>query len=669
MIKLMYQHIILAMNKKFRRNFKIVWLLLVMQSALLCYAQPERIDPKFMDSILPLFKDMPADTVKVNSLKRFSSMIVFSNPDSAILLSRQADSLAVNLNYNFGRIFCLGNIAWTYASMGERAKAIYEAKKAIPIAEKYHPRELIYVNNLLFFVNAYGIGGDMEKAMVWVQKNVQSSYFKALPDTIKWPTYLQLGLGYSAMKQIDSAKYYANILLTLMDKNSSNNPLAHETYMLCGNIQMMEKNYTQALKYYSLAPYEIGLAQVYQAIGKTDSVIKYANMHLQIGQQARNPTIIMEGSKLLADEYANIDIRETNKFLNIYIAASDSLNSTEKQKQIEQLRFTEQLNEFELKTRDAANRNRIIQVLFISILSFFAVFSYLLWRNNKFKQKANQKLEDSYADLKAAQSQLIQSEKMASLGELTAGIAHEIQNPLNFVNNFSEVNAELSDEMLEAVNKGDLSAIKGLASDIKSNQEKISEHGKRADAIVKGMLQHSRSSSGEKQPTDINALADEYLRLSYHGLRAKDKNFNAALKTEFDPAVGKINIVSQDIGRVLLNLYNNAFYAVNEKSRETVNSFEAEVTVSTRLVSANENPLIRKSANSLIILIKDNGNGIPQNIQDKIFQPFFTTKPTGQGTGLGLSLSYDIVKAHGGKLSVVTIEGQGTTFTIEIPYT
>jgi two-component system, NtrC family, sensor kinase len=645
------------MNKNIRRIVKIVWLLLIMQSAMLCYAQPERIDPKFMDSILPLIKNMPADTIKVNSLKRLASMMVFSNPDSAILLSQQADSLAVNLNYYRGRIFCIGNIAWTYTTMGERAKAIYEAKKAIPIAEKYYPEALIFVNSIMFYVNAYGVGGDMEKAMVWAQKNLQSPYFKALPDTIKWPTYLQLGLGYSAMKQMDSAKYYANILLTLLDKYSSNNPLAHETYMLSGNIQMMEKNYPQALKYYSLAPYEIGLAEVYQAMAQTDSAIKYANMHLLFGQQARNPTIIMEGSKLLADEYANIDIGESNKFLKIYIAASDSLNTTQKQKQIEQLRFTEQLNEFDLKTRDAANRNRIIQVLFISILSFFAVFSYLLWRNNKFKQKANQKLEDSYADLKAAQSQLVQSEKMASLGELTAGIAHEIQNPLNFVNNFSEVNTELSDEMLEAVNKGDLSAIKVLAVDIKSNQEKISEHGKRADAIVKGMLQHSRTSSGEKQPTDINALADEYLRLAYHGLRAKDKNFNATLKTEFDPAIGKIKIIPQDIGRVMLNLINNAFYAVVEKEMQQQEQFEPTVSISTK-----------KSGEKIFISIKDNGTGIPQKIIDKIFQPFFTTKPTGQGTGLGLSLSYDILKAHGGKLSVVTNEGQGTTFTIEIPY-
>ena len=281
-------------------------------------------------------------------------------------------------------------------------------------------------------------------------------------------------------------------------------------------------------------------------------------------------------------------------------------------------------------------------------------------------EAAKEQVDKTLTDLKQAQSQLVQAEKMASLGELTAGIAHEIQNPLNFVNNFSEINTELSDEIVEAAKKGDLEEIIQLASDIKSNQGKISEHGKRADAIVKGMLQHSRSSSGVKEPTDINKLADEYFRLSYHGLRAKDKTFNATLHTDFDTAIGKIPIMPQDIGRVLLNLYNNAFYAVNEKINSAPNGYEPQVNVSTRLVSASENSPIRNSQ-SVIISVKDNGNGIPQKVLDKIFQPFFTTKPTGQGTGLGLSLSYDIVKAHGGELKVETKEGEGSEFVIQLP--
>jgi len=264
-------------------------------------------------------------------------------------------------------------------------------------------------------------------------------------------------------------------------------------------------------------------------------------------------------------------------------------------------------------------------------------------------------LQKTLDELKSTQSQLIQSEKMASLGELTAGIAHEIQNPLNFVNNFSEVSMELIDEMQEEMAKGDAAEANTIANDIKQNLEKINFHGKRADAIVKGMLQHSRSSSGVKELTDINKLADEYLRLAYHGLRAKDKSFNATMKTDYDETIGTIKIIPQDMGRVILNLITNAFYATNEKKQQISYGYEPTVTVSTRKVGY-----------TVEVSVKDNGNGIPKKVLDKIFQPFFTTKPTGQGTGLGLSLSYDIVKAHGGELKVETKEGEGTIFIIQL---
>ncbi|MBK5272283.1 MAG: HAMP domain-containing histidine kinase [Bacteroidia bacterium] len=250
---------------------------------------------------------------------------------------------------------------------------------------------------------------------------------------------------------------------------------------------------------------------------------------------------------------------------------------------------------------------------------------------------------------------------MASLGELTAGIAHEIQNPLNFVNNFSEVSNELIDEMKDELSKGNYEDANAIANDVKQNLEKINHHGKRAGDIVKGMLQHSRSSSATKEPTDINKLADEYLRLAYHGLRAKDKSFNATMKTDFDETIGKINIVPQDIGRVILNLINNAFYVVDEKKKTPQPpkggvEYEPTVTVSTKKIN-----------NKIEVHVKDNGNGIPKKVLDKIFQPFFTTKPTGQGTGLGLSLSYDIVKAHGGEIKVETKEGEGSEFVIQLP--
>ncbi len=269
-------------------------------------------------------------------------------------------------------------------------------------------------------------------------------------------------------------------------------------------------------------------------------------------------------------------------------------------------------------------------------------------------------LQTALNNLKLTQEQLVQSEKMASLGELTAGIAHEIQNPLNFVNNFSEVNKELLAEMKDAIAMGNMEDVKAIANDVIENEEKILHHGKRADGIVKGMLQHSRSSSGKKEPADINVLADEYIRLCYHGLRAKDKSFNATIKTDFDRDLscveGKINIVPQDIGRVLLNLYNNAFYAVAEKSKLQPENYEPTVSVSTKKIN-----------NTIELTVTDNGNGIPPKVVDKIFQPFFTTKPTGEGTGLGLSLSYDIVKAHGGEIKVETKEGERSEFIIQLP--
>jgi len=259
----------------------------------------------------------------------------------------------------------------------------------------------------------------------------------------------------------------------------------------------------------------------------------------------------------------------------------------------------------------------------------------------------NKELEKAYDQLKATQAQLIQSEKMASLGEVTAGIAHEIQNPLNFVNNFSDLNKELLIEMKDEMNKGNIDDANAIANDVIENEQKINHHGKRAGDIVKGMLQHSRTSAGKKEPTNINSLADEYLHLSYHGLRAKDKTFNAEMITDFDTTIGKINIVPQDIGRVLLNLYNNAFYEVNEKAKLSANSYHPTVSVMTKRLD-----------NSITITVSDNGGGISQNIANKIFQPFFTTKPTGSGTGLGLSLSYDIVKAHGGEIKVEGNEGE-----------
>lgn len=334
-----------------------------------------------------------------------------------------------------------------------------------------------------------------------------------------------------------------------------------------------------------------------------------------------------------------------------FIKNSSGINDAEKEsllKVVKEIDKSQSMIQFKLD-RIEKDRNTLSVMLQESIED--------LQKKSLVIEDANKTLTQTLEELKATQAQLIQSEKMASLGELTAGIAHEIQNPLNFVNNFSEVSNELLEEMTEQLEKGNANEAKAIANEVKMSLEKINLHGKRADGIVKSMLQHSRTSNNKKEPTDINVLADEYLRLAYHGLRAKDKSFNAAIKTDYDENIGLVKIISQDIGRVILNLITNAFYAVMEKKKLHSEGYEPTVTVSTKKID-----------NKIMVEVKDNGTGIPQKAIDKIFQPFYTTKPTGQGTGLGLSLSYDIVtKGHGGEIKVETKEGEYTCFSVILP--
>src|SRR5258706_11586617 len=406
------------------------------------------------------------------------------------------------------------------------------------------------------------------------------------------------------------------------------------------------------------------IAELYLVTGKVDSSIYYGKEVLNKWQYTSYKRAVFDAINILSRSYKIKNMNDsTIKYLELGISLNDSLYNQEKLRSMQNLNFNEQLQKREIETAKAKFQDQVRTYALLAILGVFILIGVILYRNNRQKQKVNllitqqkEKVENTLSELKATQAQLIQSEKMASLGELTAGIAHEIQNPLNFVNNFSEVNKELLVEMKDEMKKGNIDDANAIANDVIDNEEKIIHHGKRADAIVKGMLQHSRTSSLQKEPIDINKLADEYLRLSYHGLRAKDKTFNATLQTDFDVSIGKINIIPQDIGRVLLNLYNNAFYAVSEKSKQQNENYQPTVSVSTRRIN-----------DKVEILVKDNGNGMPQKIKDKIFQPFFTTKPTGQGTGLGLSLSYDIIKAHGGEIKVETKEGEGSEFIITLP--
>ncbi len=412
--------------------------------------------------------------------------------------------------------------------------------------------------------------------------------------------------------------------------------------------------------YYSFA------ASVFIKLHQLDSAERYTMLSMQLANGLGTTDNFEKGYSALVElDSARGDYKAAYKNYKTYILYRDSIRNQESsmkslmhkvQYETEKKQAIEQAESEKREAKQRRTRN--LQYTISGVFLLLAVF--LFW-NNRQKHKANRKIERAYAKLKSAQAQLVQSEKMASLGELTAGIAHEIQNPLNFVNNFSEVSGELLDEMKTELQNGNSEDAMAIAEDVKQNLEKIIHHGKRADSIVKGMLQHSRSSTGQKEPTNINAICDEYLRLAFHGLRAKDKTFNAVMNTSFDESIGKVNVVSQDIGRVILNLITNAFYTVAQKAKTPGlpgdQHYEPTVTVSTK-----------KLKDKIEIRVKDNGGGIPQKAIDKIFQPFFTTKPTGEGTGLGLSLSYDIItKGHGGELKVETKEGEGSVFIIQLP--
>jgi signal transduction histidine kinase len=496
-------------------------------------------------------------------------------------------------------------------------------------------------------------------------------------------------MSYQIANQLDSALKYIQIVDEVFEKFNGNK-WAAASYEL-GNIYLQKGDYTTALNYYrtgvslaisvdnnkDLMDNYNGLASTFKKKGVYDSAVVYAGEVLEVSNRTNYVISKLQALDVLSEIYqSKNNIDSLAKYLQLTIATKDSLFSQRKVMQIQTMTFNEQLRQQELQQQLAqaklVYRNRLNIYFLLAGLVILIIVAGGLWRRNVFKQRSyallqkqkqeidfqKTKVEKTLEELKSTQAQLIQSEKMASLGELTAGIAHEIQNPLNFVNNFSEVNKELIKEMVDEVDKGNGEEAKAIAYDVQDNMEKILLHGKRADGIVKGMLQHSRASSGQKELIDINKLADEYLRLSYHGMRARDKSFDSEFETDFDETNGKINVVPQDIGRVFLNIINNAFYAVNERHKLEGEGFKAMVSIQTK-----------KLNDKVQIIVKDNGNGIPKNIVDKIFQPFFTTKPTGQGTGLGLSLAYDIIKAHGGEIKVETQENEGSDFIIQLPIT
>ena len=477
-------------------------------------------------------------------------------------------------------------------------------------------------------------------------------------------SYLQLGKKDSAMISIQTAyeqtvqlgykKYLGSIFLNM-----------GRTYDSLGNTSKSIEYYRKAAKacaeqgyFRGLVASNILLADYHFQSSKNDSAFFYIQDAIKVAQDINAPNLLLRAYTLLNRHYHTTHNNDSIvKYQALIIKINEELFSAKQAQEFQNIDFNAQQQQLEIIATQKEYQNRLQKYLLLVGLGVFSIIAFILFRNNRQKQNANKVLEDTLANLRSTQSQLIQAEKMASLGELTAGIAHEIQNPLNFVNNFSEINKDLLLEMNDEVEKGNLSEVKQIWKEVIANEEKINHHGKRADGIVKGMLQHSRSSSGVKEPTNINVLADEYLRLAFHGFRAKDKSFNVTTKIDFDESIGKVPVVPQDIGRVVLNLITNAFYTVSEKKKQSANGYEPTVMLKTK-----------KQDGQVLISVSDNGNGISPKVLEKIFQPFFTTKPTGEGTGLGLSLSYDIVKAHGGKLTVKTEEGHGSEFIVTVPY-
>ena len=610
-----------------------------------------------------------------------------SNSDSATLYVQQNILLAQKMKSDAALFMGYAQYAALEQINGNYSGALQYGLRGLRAAE--HTNNFISISEEYFILaDIYREAGDyaqaiynLRKAKHLLESKLNPVFEHENPETAsRYVNCLVLAAQiFETFNQLDSALQYANNAHDLSLKGLGKWGTSEDTLYfslkldpIIGNIYSKNGDYYTAITYYragaaiasgntNLIDNYNGEASIFKKRGQLDSSIFYANKVLELSKAAHYLMGKLQALNLLSDVYTlehNTD--SVAKYLELTIETKDSLFNTKKVMEIQSISFNEQLRQQEIKDQQEKYQNRLRIYLLAGGLLVFLLVAAILYRNNRHKQKAKVKIEKAYEELKSTQAQLIQSEKMASLGELTAGIAHEIQNPLNFVNNFSEVNKELLIELKDEIKKGNTDEASAIANDVIENEEKINHHGKRADAIVKGMLQHSRTSTGQKEPTDINALCDEYLRLSYHGMRAKEKEFNATLKTDFDNTIGKMDIVPQDIGRVLLNLINNAFYATNEK----LNHYSSQL-------AAGYKPLIsvqtRKINNKVEIRVSDNGNGIPEKVSDKIFQPFFTTKPTGEGTGLGLSVAYDIIKAHAGEIKVLTKEGERIEFIITLP--
>ncbi len=654
-----------------------------------------------LDSLKLALTQVRDDTSKVRLQSRIGRRYVFFQTDSAFKYCSQGLTLSRQINYLEGEAQNLVGLAVYHRFTGSAVEAIEYANKAISIFTDLDDKQGINICMKMFAWAAQD-QKDYTRALKLMFASVE--FAKKSDRLSNMGAYATIAEIYVDLEQYDSAQYYAELAMRENLAASENEKESNWPYRVLSTLYQKQGDYGLALNYCHLAIVKssskvshnfaqliIGLAEIFYYIGETDSADYYARSAFDIAIENNYYPELSEASHLLSKIFETREIKDSAlSYLKLANVAKDSANSIEKNQHYHSLVFREDLRKSEENVERIKRNSQQRTLIFVFALVFLVTLSVMLFLNIRDKQRTNstlveqkQEIKTTLEKLKSTQSQLIHAEKMASLGELTAGIAHEIQNPLNFVNNFSDVNKDLVRELMEEMKKGNLEDAEAIGKDLIANEAKITHHGKRAEEIVKSMLQHSRGSDGEKQLTNLNELADEYVRLAYHGLRAKDPSFNAEIKTDFDPNLPEINVVPQDIGRVLLNLLNNAFSAVSEKAKSAGNAYIPTVQITTNLSpleggpasrgKGGDSPLSRVAqggvspAAGIQVTISDNGPGIPPDIQDKIFQPFFTTKPTGQGTGLGLSLSYDIVtKGHGGRLEMETNVGEGTEFIINL---
>jgi two-component system NtrC family sensor kinase len=652
---------------------KILWTLLLVGLSNDGFTQKQRVD-----SLLHLLSQRIPDTTRVSVLIQLSNLNQDSAFDTALKYGQQALTLARRTNFEEGEMRAIILVGRIMRNQGDLPMALNYSMKALHLSEKLQSASG-KAEALNLTGNTYLDLKDYPKAISNLRQ--AQMHFRLLGDEAREASsIITLSVAYRQINQLDSA---LQILQPIYERVAKNSKIDKPFFISewgalqfeLGNYSSSFENIREAIAFNEKSGNKRRLSTVlnrmaimFQRSNQPDSAIYYAQRALVTAQSMGFKRAVLTASTTLTELYKPKDAAKALYYLTIAMTTTDALFGAAKVQSLQRIVMEEQERQRQLEAKQVAYRNRIERYGLLAGLSVVLLIAFILYRNNRQKHQANQrineqkaKVEQALETLRNTQTQLIQREKMASLGELTAGIAHEIQNPLNFVNNFSEVSEELVEEMQAELQKGEIEEAQSIADDIRLNLQKIHHHGKRAGSIVSGMLEHSRTATGERQSTDLNALADEYLRLAYQGLRAKNKDgstarFNCELITDFAPDLGKPEIVPQEIGRVLLNLYNNAFYAVWEKQKNASDTYQPTITVSTEQINEH-----------IEICVRDNGPGIPAAVKDKIFQPFFTTKPTGEGTGLGLSLSYDIVtKGHGGTLQVESVEGEFTEFIIQL---